>query len=89
MRKTIRAIPLLLAILLVPGIFVMSGCSSGPSEEELQQLNNLKEEYASLQKELASLTQEKGALERELAEKEAMLKKCNDDQQVVRQRIGQ
>jgi septal ring factor EnvC (AmiA/AmiB activator) len=88
MRKTHRALPLLLAVLLVPGIFVMSGCSSSPSEEEIMQLNNLKEEYASLQKELAALTQEKGALEREVAEKEAMLKKCNDDQQVVRQRLG-
>lgn len=89
MRKTHRALSLLLAVLLVPGIFTMTGCSSSPSEEEIMQLNNLKEEYAALQNELAALSQEKGALEKELADKEAMLKKCNDDQQTVRQRIGQ
>ena len=88
MRKTHRAISMLLAILLVPGIFLMSGCSSSPSEEEMMLLNNLKEEYAALQKELAALNQEKGTLEKELAEKEAMLKKCNEDQQTVRMRLG-
>jgi len=88
MRKTHRAISLLLAILLVPGILVMSSCSSSPSEEEMAQLNTLKEEYAALQNEMATLNQEKGALEKELAEKEAMLKKCNDDQATVRTRLG-
>ena len=88
MRKTHRAISLLLAILLVPGILVMSSCSSSPSEEEMTQLNALKEEYAALQTELAALNQEKGTLEKELAEKEAMLKKCNDDQATVRMRLG-
>jgi murein lipoprotein len=89
MRKAHRALPLLLAVLFASGIITMSGCSSGPDEEEMTQLNNLKEEYAALQKEQAALSQEKGALEKQLAEKEAMLKKCNDDQAVVRQRIGQ
>lgn len=88
MRKTNRVMSLVLAGLFVPGLFLMSGCSSSPSEEEMQQLNNLKEEYASLQKELAGLSQEKSALEKELADKDAKLKKCNEDQQVVRQRIG-
>jgi septal ring factor EnvC (AmiA/AmiB activator) len=88
MRKTHRAISLLLAMLLVPGILVLSSCSSSPSEEEMMQLNNLKEEYAALQKELATLNQEKSALEKELAEKEAMLKKCNEDQATVRMRLG-
>lgn len=88
MRKTNRVASLVLVGLFVPGLFLMSGCSSSPSEEEMQQLNNLKEEYAALQKELAALSQERGALEKELADKDAQLKKCNEDQQVVRQRIG-
>jgi len=87
MRKANRVPSLVLAGLFISGLLV-SGCSSTPSEEEMMQLNNLKEEYAALQKELTSLSQEKSALEKELADKEAMLKKCNDDQQVVRQRIG-
>jgi septation ring formation regulator EzrA len=54
----------------------------------MKQLNDLKEEYADLQKEQSSKEQQKAALDREVAEKDAKLKKCNDDQQVVRQRLG-
>jgi predicted nucleic acid-binding Zn-ribbon protein len=54
----------------------------------MKQLNDLKEEYAALQKEASTLTQEKGALEKEVADKNAQIKKCNADQQTVRQRLG-
>jgi len=68
---------------------VLFGCSSSPDEAELKQLNDLKEEYAALQKEAADKEAQKGTLDREIAEKNAKLKKCNDDQQVVKQRLGQ
>lgn len=74
--------------LLVAGSLLLTGCSSSPSEEELRQLNQLKDELASLQKQVAQLEQQKSALEREVAEKNAKLKDCADDQQVVRQRLG-
>ena len=67
---------------------VLVGCSSSPDEAQMKQLNDLKEECAALQKESAANEQEKAALEKETAEKNAKLKKCNDDQQVVRQRLG-
>jgi uncharacterized protein involved in exopolysaccharide biosynthesis len=54
----------------------------------MKQLNDLKDEVASLQKDAASKEQQKAALEKEVAEKNAKLKKCNDDQQVVKQRLG-
>ncbi len=53
------------------------------------QLQNLKDEYAALQKEVASKSQEKDALAKEVAEKEAALQKCQEDQEVVKQRLGQ
>jgi septal ring factor EnvC (AmiA/AmiB activator) len=74
--------------LFLTGSVVVVGCSSSPDEEELRQLNDLKEEYATLQKESAAKEEEKAALERQIADKNAQLKKCNDDQQVVRQRLA-
>ena len=64
------------------------GCSSSPDEEELRQLNDLKEEYATLQKESAAKEEEKANLEKQIADKNAQLKKCNDDQQIVKQRLA-
>jgi septal ring factor EnvC (AmiA/AmiB activator) len=75
--------------LLLSGAMVLVSCSSSPDEAEMRQLNDMKEEYAALQKESAAKEAEKAALEKEIAEKNAKLKKCSDDQQVVRQRLGQ
>ncbi len=75
--------------LLLSGAMVLVSCSSSPDEAEMRQLNDLKEEYAALQKDSAAKEAEKATLEKEIAEKNAKLKKCNDDQQVVRQRLGQ
>lgn len=86
MQKTNRAF---LAIgLLVSGL-VIAGCSSSPSEEELRQLNDLKAEVASLQRDVSAREQRKSALDSDIAEKNAKLQKCNEDKQVVRQRLGQ
>ncbi|MGA9116227.1 MAG: hypothetical protein WB626_05575 [Bacteroidota bacterium] len=76
------------AAVLLAGGLVLAGCSSGPGEEELRQLNELRDQASALQREVSSLEQQKNALEREIAEKNAKLKKCADDQQVVRQRLA-
>jgi outer membrane murein-binding lipoprotein Lpp len=73
---------------MVAGSIFIAGCSSGPSEAELKQLADLKAEVESLKGESVKLSQEKMALEKQLAEKNAALKKCNEDQQVVKQRLG-
>lgn len=76
--------PLLLA---GAGVFV-SGCSSSPDEAQMRQLDDLKKEYADLQGQVASKQQEKATLDREVAEKNARLKKCHDDEAVVKQRLA-
>ncbi len=73
---------------LVSSSLVLLGCSSKPDEEQMKQLNDLKEEVASLQRDVSSKDQQRASLEREVAEKNAKLKKCNDDQQVVKQRLA-
>lgn len=55
----------------------------------MKQLNDLKEEVAALQKDLAAKQQQKGTLDQEIAAKNAKLTKCNEDQQTVKQRLGQ
>ncbi len=76
------------AALLFSGALVMFGCSSSPDEAQMKQLNDLKDEVASLQKDQAAKDQQKAALDKDIADKNAKLKKCNDDQQVVKQRLA-
>lgn len=73
---------------LLASSLVLVGCSSSPSEEELRQLNELKDQAASLQRDVTSKQQQKSALEKEVADKNAKIKKCNDDQLVVKQRLA-
>ena len=86
-KITLKGTSLVLALLLSSSLMLV-GCSSKPDAEEMKQLNDLKEEYATLQKETATKEQRKAALEKEVADMNAKLKKCNDDQQVVKQRLG-
>ncbi len=68
--------------------FLLAGCSSSPSEEQMRQLDELKQEHAALQREVSQKEEQKAALEREVAAKNAKLKKCNDDKQVVQSRLS-
>ena len=83
-----RKVSVLAMALLFASSMVFVSCSSSPDEEQMKQLNDLKDEYAALQKDQSTKEQQKAALDKEVAEKNAKLKKCKDDQQVVRQRLG-
>ena len=74
--------------LLFTSSLALVGCTSRPDEAELKQLDDLKAEVASLQKEITAKEQEKAALDKELADINAKLKKCADDQAVVKQRLA-
>lgn len=77
---------------IVVGVFIAGsafiGCSSSVEEAQMMQLNQLKEEYAALQRDASSKEKQKGTLEKDIAEKKAQLKKCNDDQQIVKQKLA-
>ena len=68
--------------------FFLTSCSSSPSEEQMRQLNDLKQEQAALQQQVTQKEQQKAAVEREISAKNAKLKKCNDDKQVVQARLS-
>ncbi len=77
------------AILLVASVMAMLavGCSNKPSAEELQQLEALKAETASLEKQISALESEKASLIKALAEKDARLDQRAKDKALVEQRL--
>jgi septal ring factor EnvC (AmiA/AmiB activator) len=75
-------------VCLLAGSLMLGACSSSPSEDELRQLNQLRDEVASLQRQVSQIQQQKSALEKEIADKNMKLKDCADDQATVRQRLG-
>jgi outer membrane murein-binding lipoprotein Lpp len=66
---------------------VLSGCSSSPSAEELQQLEALKAEVASLESRINALESEKASLTKAIADKNAMVEQCAKDKALVEQRL--
>lgn len=87
MQKIIRSGAVLASVVLFS--VMLAGCSSSPDEAQMKQLSDLRAEVSSLEKEVADKEQRVSNLNKEVAEKNAKLRKCNDDQQVVKQRLGQ
>lgn len=82
-----KSMSLMLGAFMMAGLLA-SGCSSGPTDEELRQLEDLKAEVASLEQQVQDLESQKASLQQSIADKDAALKKCNDDKAVVQQRKG-
>ena len=70
---------------MVAGSFV--GCSSKASNDEMQQLNDLKAAVTSLEKGIAARESEKAALLKSIAEKDAQLAQCAKDKEAFQQRL--
>ena len=83
-----RKVSVLAVTLLFSSSLLLLSCSSSPDEAQMQQLNDLKAEFDRLQKEQSDKEQQKATLDKDVADKNAKLKKCNDDKQVVQQRLG-
>jgi septal ring factor EnvC (AmiA/AmiB activator) len=75
--------PVLLAVAALFSAVVVAGCSSGPSAEELKQLEDLKAEVQSLEREISSKESEKSALMKAIADKEAQLAQCMKDKNAI------
>ncbi len=66
---------------------LLVGCSNKPSVEEMQQLEALKAEVASLEKQVAALESGRATLVKAVAEKDAKINQCVQDKAVVEQRL--
>ncbi|MGA7160692.1 MAG: hypothetical protein WBZ48_06800 [Bacteroidota bacterium] len=74
------------AAFLAATLFVV-GCSSGPSDDELAQLEALKSEVASLQKEVDAKQADKASLQKQIADKQAELATAMKEQDATRERL--
>ena len=78
-----------LVSLFLVSIFALGliGCTKYASQEELQQLNNLKSEVSQLEKEIKSKEQEKAKLQKEIADRDAKIKKLQEEKEKVQKRL--
>lgn len=83
-RRLIRAVgvPLVMAAFL--GV---AGCAAGASDEEVAQLNDLKNESASLEKQVSQKEQELSSLQKQLDAKNKELEQCKKDQEAAKKRL--
>ena len=65
----------LLTFAFMSGIII--GCSGGPSEEEMKQLNDLKAEVEKLQGDVNKLDSEKADLQKQIAAQDVIIKDYN------------
>jgi septal ring factor EnvC (AmiA/AmiB activator) len=86
MAKTKNLLFVLLAALMMTGSVIITGCSSGPSEEQMQQLNDLKAEVESLNSQVSSKNDEKSSLQRQIADKDSKIKGYMNDMDAVKKR---
>jgi septal ring factor EnvC (AmiA/AmiB activator) len=66
---------------------MVGGCSSGPSADDLAQLDQLKSEVESLKKEVAAKEAEKNTLETQIAQKKDELATAENNQKLTRDRL--
>jgi septal ring factor EnvC (AmiA/AmiB activator) len=64
----------------------LSGCGGGVSEEQMQQLNDLKAEVESLQSQVNQKNDEKSQLQKQIADKDAKIKSYQNDIDAVKKR---
>ncbi len=85
MRKIIEGV---IVAALLSGGFILSSCSSSPSDEELKALDDLKAQVSSLQKQFEDKQAQKASLEKQIADKNAKIQQCQSDQEAVKKGLG-
>jgi len=76
----------LLIAAFISGTMFMTGCGGGVSEEQMQQLNDLRAEVESLQSQVNAKQDEKSQLERQIADKDAKIRQYLNDIAAVQKR---
>lgn len=73
----------LLTVVMLAGSTFIVGCG-GLSDEQIQQLNDLKAEVDALQSQVNAKNDEKSGLQKQIADKEAEIKLLQDNAEAVR-----
>ena len=88
MRKTLRLIVVVAAIIGLLGSFLLSGCTKHPNEEQMNTLEETKKAALAAEEELAKKQQEKADLENELTEKNEQLEKAKEEKAAIKSKLG-
>jgi uncharacterized protein (DUF3084 family) len=86
MKRSITA-PLL--VLALAGATTLASCTSMITEEQLAELQNLRNQERTLQQQLKSAEQERTRLQGEVDAQRAQLDRCNSDKQFVEGKLQQ
>jgi septal ring factor EnvC (AmiA/AmiB activator) len=78
----------ILAVTLFAGVLAVSGCTSNASEEEMRQLQNLRQEISSLRSQVSAKQQEVNDLKKQIADRDDRLKQCQADQEEAKKALG-
>lgn len=73
--------------LLMIAFLAVAGCSRGPSDDQMAQLDDLKNEVASLEKQVSQKEQELSSLQRQVDAKEMELDECKKDKEATKKRL--
>jgi peptidoglycan hydrolase CwlO-like protein len=76
-----------IAVLFIAGSVGLTACG-GLSDEQIAELDALRNEVTVLEKEVNTLKSEKTKLEREMAEKSAKLDQCKKEQDETKKNLG-
>jgi len=88
MRKSIRVIAILSAVVMLMVTFVITGCSRHPNEEQLRQLEETKQAALAGEESQAACANEKAELEKQLAESKQKLEKMEQEKESVSNRLS-
>ena len=69
--------------------FILGGCTPKITQEQLQQLQQLRAQERNLSDMLDKKKVEKSKLERELQDRQGELKKCNDDKDFIQKKLAE
>ena len=87
MTKIRNMLTTLVAVLFIAGSVGLTSCG-GLSDEQIAELDALRNEVTALEKEVNGLKSEKTKLEREMAEKNAKLEQCQKEQDTAKKNLG-
>ena len=81
-----KLLNLSLAVLMIAGMIGFAGCS-GVSEEQMAELQALRQEVSALESETQDLRNEKSKLEREIADLNSKLEQCAKDKEQTKKNL--
>ena len=77
-----------LVALLFGGMMFFAGCSNNATDEEMNRLNQLRQQNADMEKQINTKNQEKADLQRQINELNAKLTQCQADQEEAKKALG-